>query len=53
MNLNEACVVFTTFTQADKDIRIVKVSNNFEDVLGFRSEDILGSYIDILMPEVF
>ena len=52
MNLNDACVMFTSF-QTENDIKIVKVSNNFENFLGFRPENILGSDIDTLMPEAF
>ena len=52
MNLNDACVLFTSL-KADKDMKIAKVSNNCEILLGFRSENILGSDIDALMPAEF
>ena len=52
MNSNDACVLFTSF-KTERDIKIVKLSNNFEIFLGFRPESLIGSDIDTLMPEAF
>ncbi|KAL4500373.1 hypothetical protein ABPG72_003324 [Tetrahymena utriculariae] len=49
MNSTDACIVFASLKN-EKNIKIVKVSNNIEHFLGYQKQHLINNSIEMLMP---
>lgn len=52
MNANDSCIIFASMKN-EKGVIISKVSNNFEDFLGFKPDDVINQPVEKIMPDIY
>ncbi|EAS04338.2 transmembrane protein, putative (macronuclear) [Tetrahymena thermophila SB210] len=52
MNSTDACIVFASLKN-EKNIKIVKVSNNIEHFLGYQKQHLINNSIEMIMPSPY